>query len=109
MENHARTQLFHYSSLPLLMPNRKASFWDRTEYIWTTMNHCLFNETLMQGQKFLTQLNITEQQHTWSGRRHHSGCRSHYQEQGQRLMDSSLGSPCLQWQPECLVLEVECL
>ena len=62
------------------------------------------------GKKFLSclQLTITEQQHTWSGRRRHSGCRSHCQEQGGRLGDSSLGSHCLQGQ-ESLGAEVACL
>lgn len=99
---------------PLLMPNRRAldfSIWDGTGYIWTTMNHCLFNETLMPGHKFLSclQLTITEQQHTWSGRRHHSGCRSRYQELKERLTGSLLGSHCLQWPQESLEVEVECL
>lgn len=87
------------------------SIWDNTEYIRTTMNHCLFNERLTQGHKFLSclQLDITEQQHTWSGRRHHSGCRSHCQEQGEKPMDSWPGSHCLHWRQGSLVSEVACL
>lgn len=113
-KTHTYAQLFPYSSLPLLMPNCKALDFPsgiNTEYIRTTMNHCLFNERLMQGHKFLSclQLNITEQQHTWSGRRHHSGCRSHCQEQGEKLMDSWPGSHCLHWRQGSLVSEVACL
>lgn len=59
---HTHTQLVHSSSLPLLMPNCIAldfSIWDGTGYIWTTMNHCLFNKTLMQGHQFLSCLQLT--------------------------------------------------
>lgn len=63
-----------------------------------------------KGHKFLsclTQLTLTEQQHTWSGRWHHSGCMSHYQELVERLSGSSLGSHCCRRQRGSLASEVK--
>lgn len=54
------------------------------------------------------QLTPIEQQHTWSGRQHHSGCRSHYQEQVEMLTGFLRGPHCLQWQQKSLGLEVKC-
>lgn len=84
---------------------------DSAGYIWTTMNHCLFNETLMQRIRFLDCLCssiLTEQQHTWSGRRHHLGYRSRYRDQVARIRGSSLGSRCLERWQDSLELEVKC-
>lgn len=48
-----------------------------------------------------------KKKHTWSVRRHHSGCRSRHQEPGVRLRESSLGPRCLRWRPESLGSEVK--
>lgn len=100
----------HWLSLHLILPNRRAldfSIEYGAGYIWTGMNHCLFNVTLIQENTFLRC--ITKYLHTWSGRRRHSDCKKHCQEPRERLTGSSSGSHCLPWRRESLVLEEKSL